>query len=106
MPGPPARGPARVRPARASSASARQVSAITGGSVIPIVSGKAITGHASQNAARPSALRRPPSSVAVRVGVTRNVAYSSRNVATMSQGHVLPGRPSAPGRPNSAITGR
>ena len=38
--------------------------------------------------------------------VTRNVAYSSRNVAAISQGHVLPGRPSAPGRPKIDITGR
>ena len=41
--------PARL--ARASSASDRQVSAITGGSVIPIVNGNAITGQASQNEA-------------------------------------------------------
>src|SRR5262249_40443150 len=48
------------RRARASSASDRQVSAITGGSVIPIASGNAITGQASQNAAWPSAARRRP----------------------------------------------
>ena len=38
--------PSSGRRLRASSASARQVSAITGGSVIPIVSGNAMTGHA------------------------------------------------------------
>ena len=74
------RGPLeRVRQHRASSASARQVSAITGGSVIPIVSGNAMTGHDSQNAACPRASRRRPP--ARGASVTRNVAYSSRNVA-------------------------
>ena len=93
-----------ARPLLASSASARQVRAMTGGSVIPIVSGNAMTGQASQNAACPSAARRRPS--ARGASVTRNVAYSSRNVPAISQGHVLPGTPSAPGRPKSAITGR
>ena len=95
--------PARL--ARASSASDRHVSAITGGSVMPIVNGNAMTGQASQNAAWPSAAAAAPPA-ARGPSVTRNVAYSSRNVAAISQGHVLPGTPSAPGSPKSAITGR
>jgi hypothetical protein len=60
--------------------------------VIPIVNGNAMTGQDSQNEAWPSAARRRPP--ARGQSVTRNVAYSSRNVAAISQGHVLPGTPS------------
>jgi hypothetical protein len=65
--------------------------------------GKAMTGHASQKAACPRASR---ALACPGASVTRNVAYSSKNVPAMSQGHVLPGSPSAPGRPKSAMTGR
>src|SRR6516162_632912 len=101
---------------RMSSARARQVRAITGGSVMPIASGKAITGDERAAAARQSAM---PRLDVIRLGtaqlaanllaVTRNVANSRPNVTAASNGRGsprMPGRPSAFGRPNTAITGR
>src|SRR4051812_32819475 len=84
---------------RASSASARQVKAITGGAGMPLVRGDAMIGQDSANAAQPSAA--PTGAL-----ITPNGAERTRNVAAMRAGRVPPGTPSAPGRPNTAITGR
>ena len=87
---------------RVRSARARQVRAITGGSVMPMASGKAMTGDETAAAARPRARPRRPA-------VIRKVANSRPNVAAASQGRGsprMPGRPRAFGRPKTAITGR
>ena len=93
-------------------ASVRQIRAITGGSVMPMASGKAMTGDASASAASVIAAPWPlpaRSWAARALLVIRNVAYNSRKVAAASQGRGsprMPGSPSAFGSPKTAITGR
>ncbi len=97
----------RPPPNLISSASARQVSAITGGSVIPSASGNAITGEEMARAARPNAVTGVCPIRLIRL--IRKAANRSRNVAAASHGRGsarIPGRPSAFGSPKTAITGR
>ena len=96
--------PPAARPLRASSASARQVSAITGGSVMPIVSGNAMTGQASQNAAAPRAARRSPAAPRRQRHPERRVQQQERRGD--QPGPRLTGSAERPGSPNRAMTGR
>ena len=77
--------PGRAGPGRVSRARARQVSAMTGGSVMPRASGKASTGEAVANAASPSAAPRRRPAVA-------NAAARMAKVAAASQGRGSPGQ--------------
>jgi hypothetical protein len=90
-----------------SSASARQVRAITGGSVMPSASGNAITGEEIASAARPAGVTGiPPIRLILLI---LKAANRSRKVTAASQGRgsaSRPGRPSAFGSPKTAITGR
>ena len=100
---------ARNRPdGRAISASVRNISAMTGGSVMPTASGKAITGEAAKKTVDSVVLRRHE--LQCRCGAaTVNAAQISAMDTTVSQSRGSANRPEAPsarGRPNTAMTGR
>jgi hypothetical protein len=93
---------------RAISARVRNISAITGGSVIPIASGNAITGEATTN--KVDSLTWCRHSSQPRCGVAmRNASQIRASETAASQIRGSPSRPLAPsafGSPNTAITGR
>src|SRR5580700_10617316 len=100
---------ARYRPdGRAISASVKNISAITGGSVIPSASGNAITGEAAMNTVDSSTPCRQSSQC--RCGAaTLNAAKISAMDTAVSHTRGSPNSPVAPsalGIPNSAMTGR
>ena len=100
---------ARISPdGRAISASVRNISAITGGSVIPTASGNAITGEAAMNTVDSSTPCRQPSQC--RCGAaTLNAAKINAMDTAVSHTRGSPNSPVAPsalGIPNSAMTGR
>ena len=100
---------ARISPdGLAISARVRNISAITGGSVIPTASGNAITGEAAMNTVDIRTLYRHESQC--RCGAaTVNAAKSKAMDTAVSHTRGSPSRPFAPsalGIPNSAMTGR
>ena len=100
---------ARIRPdGRAISARVRNISAMTGGSVIPTASGNAITGEAARKTVDSVVLCRQGSQR--RCGAaTVNAAQISAMEVAVSHSLGSPNRPEAPsarGSPNTAMTGR
>ena len=93
---------------RAISARVRNISAITGGSVMPTASGNAITGDAAKKTVESVVLRRHESQC--RCGAaTVNAAQISAMDTAVSHSRGSANRPDAPsalGRPNTAMTGR
>jgi len=93
---------------RAISARVRNISAMTGGSVIPTASGNAITGEAAMNTVDSSTSYRQPSQC--RCGAaTLNAAKINAMDTAVSHTRGSPNRPCAPsafGIPNTAMTGR
>ena len=93
---------------RAISARVRNISAMTGGSVMPTASGNAITGEAAKKTVDSVVLCRHSSQC--RCGAaTVNAAQISAMDTAVSQSRGSANRPDAPsalGRPNTAMTGR
>src|SRR5580704_8940015 len=93
-----------------AQASARQVSAMTGGSVTPSASGKAITGEATASAVAPAMRVRQCGQSRNRCGeATTKAAAITTIVVIVTQIRVSPSTPWMPtarGRPKTSIRGR
>src|SRR6516162_9578069 len=102
--------PARTSLPRLTQASARQVSAITGGSVTPSASGKAITGDAAASAVSVATrTRQSAQSRSLSGDITAKAAATSAIVVSVTQirgSPRAPARPAERGRPNNSMTGR
>src|SRR5262249_61432823 len=93
---------------RAISASVRNSKAMTGGSVMPTASGNAITGEAAKRTVDSVVLRRQPTQRRCGAATVNAAQISAIDTAVShSRGAAkTPEAPSAPGRPNTAPTGR
>ena len=99
---------ARIRPdGRAISARVRNISAMTGGSVIPTASGNAITGEAAMNTVDSMTLLRQSSQCRCGAAIVNAAQINAIDTAVShTRGSASrPFAPSAFGIPNTAMTG-